>query len=459
MEATARVLVVDDDPDVLVAARLLLKKHFGEVVAQPDPERLPELIESERFDAILLDMNFTTGADSGGEGLRWLERILEIDSNAVVVLMTAYGDVDTAVETIKRGASDFVLKPWENQKLVATVHAAVRLSASRREVRRLETRQKALVQGMEPAVSEMIGQCDGMRRVNTLIGKAAPTDANVLVLGANGTGKELVAREVHRRSRRSEEPFITVDLGAISETLFESELFGHARGAFTDAHKDRIGRFQIASGGTLFLDEIGNLPMHLQGKLLSVLEQREVLPVGSNEPIPIDVRLISATNQPLQRMVADGTFREDLLYRINTVEVQLPPLAERGDDVALLLEHFLERYTRKYGMTRKRVSAAALAHLEAYGWPGNVRELSHAVERALILSDGDTLGPADFLLERPDGSESANELGLEDYNLDQVEKAVVRRVLVKHDGNVSRAARELGITRTSLYRRMSKYGL
>jgi DNA-binding NtrC family response regulator len=467
MDARARILVVDDDPDVLVAAQLLLKRHFAEVMAEADPDRLPGLIAAERFDAILLDMNFTAGADSGGEGLRWLGRILELDGQAAVVLMTAYGDVDTAVRTIKQGACDFVLKPWENQKLVATVHAAVQLSQSRREVRRLETRQRALVQGMEPAAGGMIGQCEGIRRVHTLIRKAAPTDANVLVLGDNGTGKELVAREIHRQSGRSGEPFIAVDLGAISETLFESELFGHTRGAFTDAHKDRIGRFQIASGGTLFLDEIGNLPMHLQGKLLSALELRQVLPVGSNRPLPIDVRLVSATNRPLARMVADGTFREDLLYRINTVEVHLPPLAERGDDIPLLLEHFLQRYTHKYGLGRKRISAAGLAHLQSYAWPGNVRELSHAVERALILSEGDTLGAEDFLLSRPAASGSApgpapgaaDDLGLDELNLDQVEKVVVRRVLLKHDGNISRAARELGITRTSLYRRMSKYGL
>jgi len=459
MKATARILVVDDDPDVLIAARLLLKGHFGEVRAEADPEKLPELLASERFDAVLLDMNFTAGADSGGEGLSWLRRILDLDPQAVVVLMTAYGDVDTAVRTIKEGASDFVLKPWANEKLVATLNAAVQLSAARRQVGRLESRQRALVQGLEPSAMEMIGQSVAMRAVNTLIGKAAPTTANVLVLGANGTGKELVAREIHRRSERSDQPFITVDLGAVSETLFESELFGHLRGAFTDARDDRIGRFQIATGGTLFLDEIGNLPLHLQGKLLSVLELRQVLPVGGNQPEPIDVRLVSATNRPLARMVAEGTFREDLLYRINTVEIALPPLAERADDIPLLLEHFLERYCRKYGMARKKISADGLAYLQSYPWPGNVRELSHAVERALILSEGETLGAGDFRPSSQSDREPLPELGFEQLNLDQVEKAVVRRVLIKHDGNVSRAARELGITRTSLYRRMSKYGL
>ncbi len=459
MKMTTRILVVDDDPDVLVAARLLLKRHFAEVVVETDPEKLPGLIETARFDVVLLDMNFTAGADSGGEGLHWLRRILEIDPQAVVVLMTAYGDVETAVRTIKEGASDFVLKPWENQRLLATVNAAVQLAASRREVSRLEERQRALVQGMEPISSEMIGQSEGMRLVNTLIRKAAPTDANVLVLGANGTGKELVAEEIHRRSGRSDEPFIAVDLGAINETLFESELFGHIRGAFTDAHKDRIGRFQIASGGTLFLDEIGNLPMHLQGKLLSVLEQRSVLPVGSNHAAAIDVRLISATNRPLAQMVAEGSFREDLLYRINTVEIRLPPLAERDGDIPLLLEHFLTVYCQKYAISRKRVSAAGLAHLQAYTWPGNVREMKHAIERALILSESDTLGRDDFLLTRENACASPAELGFENLNLDHVEKAVVRRALIKHEGNISQAALELGITRTSLYRRMAKFGL
>jgi DNA-binding NtrC family response regulator len=298
-----------------------------------------------------------------------------------------------------------------------------------------------------------------MREVYELIRKAAPTDANVLVLGENGTGKELVAREVHRRSQRSREPFVTVDLGAVSETLFESELFGHLKGAFTDAHKTRTGRFQLASGGTLFLDEIGNLPLHLQGKLLSVLEQRQVRPVGSDRAVAIDVRLICATNRDLPEMVAEGTFREDLLYRINTLAIPMPPLRQRTDDIPLLLEHFLQLYTRKYAMSRRRLSADALEKLCAHAWPGNVRELSHAVERALILAEGETLGPDAFLLSGRAPSESLDQLDLETYVLDDVEKAVIRKVLLLHEGNISQAARELGITRTSLYRRMAKYGI
>jgi DNA-binding NtrC family response regulator len=458
-KAPASILVIDDDPDILVAARMLLKQHFERVVTEANPTLLPRLLEQESFGAILLDMNFEIGEDSGREGLFWLNKILEINPQAVIILMTAYGDLDTAVSAVRQGATDFVLKPWDNQKLLGTMNAAVQLSSSRQEVDELRTRQQELVEGLGPAGGEMIGQSAAMRQVYDLIGKAAPTDANVLILGENGTGKELVAREVNRRSGRSHEPFVTVDLGAVSETLFESELFGHLKGAFTDAHKARTGRFQLASGGTLFLDEIGNLPLHLQGKLLSVLEQREVLPVGSDQPVPIDVRLLSATNRDLNEMVADGTFREDLLYRINTVAIPLPPLRERGDDIALLLEHFLQLYTRKYGMSRKRLSADALDHLSAHEWPGNVRELSHAVERALILAEGETLGPDAFLLNRRAGTESLDQLDLETYELDDVEKAVIRKVLLLHEGNISKAARELGITRTSLYRRMAKYGI
>jgi DNA-binding NtrC family response regulator len=457
MTRSGRILVVDDDVGVLTAARLLLKRHFAVVQTESDPAKLPDQLDAG-FDVVLLDMNFARGADSGAEGLAWLGRILEIDPGIVVVLMTAYGDVSTAVNAIKAGATDFVLKPWQNEKLVATVTAALRLRDTRGEVERLRSRERELVDAASGAVQPVIGNAAAMRQVFELVRRAAPTDANVLILGESGVGKELVARLLHQQSRRAAEVFMSVDLGAVSSTLFESELFGHRRGAFTDAREERAGRFQAASRGTLFLDEIGNLPLHLQGKLLSALEQRTVTPLGSDRPLPVDVRLVSATNKPLIELARTGEFREDLLYRINTVEIRVPPLRERVDDIAALFDHFVEIYARKYNLPPKRLSRGALKRLEAYAWPGNVRELRHAVERALIMSDAPTLDAHDFLLA-PERRAGGDGLKLDDYNLETVENRVIQRALEKHAGNVSRAARELGITRASLYRRMEKYGL
>ena len=447
--------MVDDDPGVLTAAKLLLKRHFAVVQTESDPEKIPPLLEAG-CDVVLLDMNFALGANTGAEGFAWLERILAIDPAIVVILMTAYGDVATAVKAIKSGATDFVLKPWQNEKLIATVTAALRLRDSRAEVESLRQRNREL--GTGRAGERIIGQSLAMARVHTLVRRAAPTDANVLILGENGTGKELIARAVHEQSSRAREVFLSVDLGAVSEQLFESELFGHKRGAFTDARDDRAGRFQAASGGTLFLDEIGNLPLHLQGKLLRALEERAVTPLGADHAVPVDVRLISATNMPLAQMCRRGEFREDLLYRINTVEIPLPPLRERVEDIAPLVDHFIDVYARKYGLDRKHVTAGALKRLEAHAWPGNVRELRHAVERAMIMSDAPVLDVHDFFsTSRAAGGD--DELDLDDLKLDAVEHQVIRKVLAKHAGNVSRAARELGITRASLYRRMEKYGL
>jgi DNA-binding NtrC family response regulator len=372
--------------------------------------------------------------------------------------MTAYGDVSTAVNAIKAGATDFVLKPWQNEKLIATVTAALSLRGSRDEVARLRTRQRELVDAATGAAQPVIGDAPAMRDVFELVRRAAPTDANVLILGESGVGKELVARLLHDQSRRARDVFMSVDLGAVSETLFESELFGHRKGAFTDAREDRAGRFQAASGGTLFLDEIGNLPLQLQGKLLSALEQRAVTPLGSDRPVPVDVRLVSATNKPLAELARARQFREDLLYRINTVEIRVPPLRERAEDIAPLFEHFVDIYARKYNLAPKRLSRGALKRLEAYPWPGNVRELRHVVERALIMSDSPALDEKDFLLAA-DSRGSAASLALDDYNLESVEGRVIQAALEKHAGNVSRAARELGITRASLYRRMEKHGL
>ena len=453
-----RVLVVDDDHDVLIAARLLLKKQFALVQTETNPENLPDLLAESHWDVILLDMNFSPGTNTGREGMQWLETILQIEPGAVVIMMTAYGDVDTAVSAIRQGATDFVLKPWQNEKMLATVTAATRLADSRTEIERLRSRQQVIVEASSSA-SPMIGHSVAMQKVFALLNKAAPTDANVLITGENGTGKELVARELHRQSGRCDEVFLAVDLGAISDSLFESELFGHVKGAFTDASKDRTGRFQAASGGTLFLDEIGNLPLHLQSKLLSVLEQRQVTPVGSDRPVRIDVRLICATNRPLQEMVADGTFREDLLYRTNTVEVPLPALRQRDGDIPPLLEHFAEIYARKYGHARKRFSSGALKRLQECQWPGNVRELRHAVERAVIMSEGPVLDAADFLMESTRSSSERQLPGVQNLKLDAVERQAISAALDQHNGNISHAAKALGITRTSLYRRMEKHGL
>lgn len=453
----ARILVVDDEEDVLLAARLLLKRHFAAVETTRNPADLPEKTRLGSFDVLLLDMNFARGADSGVEGLSWLARVLTIDPQAVVVLVTAHGDMDLAVKAMKQGAADFVVKPWENERLIATLVAAANLSRARSEAGELRTRTRGLA-AATLSESALIGGSPAMRKVFDLIRKAAPTSANVLILGENGTGKELVAREIHRQSVRASEVFLRVDLGSVSAALFESELFGHRRGAFTDAKDDRTGRFRAATGGTLFLDEIGNVPLHLQTKLLTALERREVVPVGSDRAEPIDVRLISATNLPPQQLADERVFRTDLLYRINTVEITLPPLRQRREDIPLLLEHFIALYAQKYNLPRKRLTADALERLTAFDWPGNVRALRHAVERAVILSEGTALEAEDFSLPReprPVQPDVANE-GL---NLGSVERNTIQQALSQHEGNVSRAAQSLGLTRASLYRRMQKYGL
>jgi DNA-binding NtrC family response regulator len=457
MKKSGKILVIDDDEDILLAARLFLKNHFALVHTEKNPNAISTLVKNETYDVILLDMNFARGASSGEEGFYWLNRILEIDPKAVVVLITAYGDVQLAVQAIKEGAFDFTLKPWQNEKLLATISAAMNLRSSRVEVDTLRSRQKQINADLSQPRHNFIGESEAMQKVFTTIQKVAMTDANILITGENGTGKELVARELHRQSNRANEVFISVDMGAISETLFESELFGHVKGAFTDAKEDRAGRFEIASGGTLFLDEIGNLPMPLQAKLLTVLQNRQVIRVGSNVPRTIDVRLICASNKPIHEMVAENEFRQDLLFRINTVEIKLPPLRDRQNDTHLLVDYFLQHYCKKYGKPMRRVNSATLKKLEKYHWPGNVRELQHAIERAVIMSDAQVLQPHDFFFSLPEKKEDG--LVFEKMNLEDVEKIVIQKVIAKHSGNISRAAQELGLTRTSLYRRLEKYGL
>ncbi|HAA17100.1 MAG TPA: sigma-54-dependent Fis family transcriptional regulator [Cytophagales bacterium] len=458
---TGRLLIVDDNEDVLKAARLFLKRHFEQVDVEKNPEAIPSLLHNDRYDVILLDMNFTKDVSSGHEGFYWLDKILEIDPNAVCVLITAYGDVDLAVRAIKEGASDFVLKPWENEKLLATVLSAMKLRQSRDEVDQLRNQQRQMVADENTKFRDVIGQSPAMQKVFDTIERVAVTDANVLILGENGTGKEMIARAIHRNSLRKDAVFIPVDLGAISENLFESELFGHVKGSFTDAKEDRPGRFEVASGGTLFLDEIGNLSLPLQAKLLTALQNREVTRVGSNKTKKVDIRLICATNMPLYDMVQEGTFRQDLLYRINTIELMLPPLRERNEDIGLLADHFLKMYAKKYQKEVRSISPAATKRMEKYAWPGNVREVQHAIERAVIMANGSVLQPEDFFFtsQKAEVSSMDAAVALDQFNLEDVEKILIRKVLKRYNGNITQAAKELGLTRSSLYRRLEKYGL
>ncbi len=454
---TGNILIVDDNEDLLLAARLFLKQHFYLVHTENDPEKIPTLLQNENYDVILLDMNFTMDSTSGVEGFMWLDRILQSDPSMVVILITAFGDVEMAVKAVKAGAVDFVLKPWQNEKLLATISSALNLRYSRLEVDKLRSQQQQLSKDIDQRYHDMIGVSPAMQHVFATIDKVAPTDADVLILGENGTGKELVARALHRQSKRAAEVFISVDMGAIAETLFESELFGHMRGAFTDAREDRPGRFELASGGTLFLDEIGNLSLAMQAKLLSVLETRKVTRLGSSKSREIDIRLICATNMPIYELVAQNEFRQDLLYRMNTVEINLPALNERREDIPLLVDYFMKMFSRKYQKAITGVSAPAMKKLEKYKWPGNIRELRHTLERAIILADTSMLQPTDFLF--PELEKETEGVVFDNYNLEDVEKTVIRKALKKHEGNISHAAKELGLTRTSLYRRMEKYSL
>ncbi len=462
-----RVLVVDDNRDVLTALRLLLKEHVDAVHTATDPSSIPSLLHDNDYDTILLDMNFQQDASSGREGFEWLEKIQEIDPQAVVVMITAYGDVGKAVRAMKAGAADFIVKPWTDPELVASVQAAIKLHQTRAAAAEASSSPETppapdtTSEEMDaPGFEGIIGQSDEMQSVFELIEKVAGTDANVLILGENGTGKELVARAVHRCSARADGPFVTADLGALSPSLFESELFGHVEGAFTGAESDRAGRFEAADGGTLFLDEIGNIPMELQKKLLTVLQRREVTRVGDVTARPIDIRLVCATNQPIYDAMDDGDFRQDLLFRINTVEINLPPLRDRGDDVLLLARHFLTEYAEKYDATTEGFTEEARSALRQYHWPGNVRELKHTVERAVILSESAEIVPDDLRFSAPSPESSdESDASFDTLDLNDLEQKAVRQALSKHGGNVSQAAEELGISRRALYRRIEKYGL
>lgn len=457
-----RCLVVDDDPDILLSARLLLRDMFADVATFQSPDEALAAMDGERADVILLDANFGRGATNAAEGFQWLAEILKRDPEAVVVMITAHGGIQIAVEAMKRGATDFVSKPWSNERLLATVRTAAALRNSREEAVTERKRVAAVTAPAAGGETPLLGTSPGIARVYSLIDRAGPTEANVLILGENGTGKELVAREIHRKSRRADQVLVSVDLGAVAENLFESELFGHVKGAFTDARGDRIGRLQAAHGGTLFLDEVGNLPLHLQPKLLTALEQRQVIPVGANKPIPIDVRVIAATNLPPERLNDESLFRQDLLFRLNTVEIEIPALRERREDILLLIDHYVGLYSRKYGKPVRRLPDPVAAALVSYDWPGNVRALRHAAERAVILAAEEEFTVEDFSLSRtamPRMSPSTVPVLPNDLNLDRAEKHMVEAALKKHAYNISLAAAELGLTRASLYRRMEKHGL
>ncbi|MDR2805179.1 MAG: sigma-54 dependent transcriptional regulator [Dysgonamonadaceae bacterium] len=449
------ILVVDDNKNVLTALRILLERYFETVTLLSSPHSMTAILRTQTPDIVLLDMNFSAGVNTGNEGLFWLSEIRKYDAGLPVVLFTAYADIDLAVKALKQGAVDFIVKPWDNARLIATLQAAYSLRESRKEVQRLRETQNVLQEELGKEQTVCWGVSEAMQQLRNLVQKVAKTDANILITGENGTGKEVIAREIHRLSRRNREALITVDMGAITESLFESELFGHVKGAFTDAKTDRTGKFEAANGGTLFLDEIGNLSFPLQAKLLSVLQSRQVVRVGGNRPLPIDIRLISASNRNLQTAVQSGGFREDLLYRINTIQIELPPLRERKDDIPLLAEFFLEKQAHKYQKTGgMRFSTAAIQKLKEYPWPGNIRELQHTIEKTVILSDNTELQASDFYLQKPLQDDLALEMTLE-----RAEQILIRNALKRHKNNLSTTAAELGITRPTLYSKIKKYNV
>ncbi|MGA7837673.1 MAG: sigma-54 dependent transcriptional regulator [Ignavibacteriaceae bacterium] len=455
---SGNILIIDDDEDILYSARLLLKQYYAIVHIEKNPELLPTLLSNSKYDVILLDMNFSGDTTSGRQGFHWLNEILKIDPSMIVILITAYGNIEMAIKAIKEGATDFVIKPWQNEKLLATVSSAMKLSRSNNEINELRSRQEVLSEDLDKNFHDIIGTSPSMKEIFNVIQKVSKTDANILILGENGTGKELVARAIHRNSNRAKDVFLNVDMGAITESLFESELFGYVKGAFTDAKEDRAGRFEIASGGTLFLDEIANISPNLQSKLLTVLQNRQVTRIGSNVAKSVDFRLICATNASINELSHQKQFRQDLLYRINTVEIKLPALKERKEDIPLLCQHFLKIYSSKYNKKTNEISSNAFNKLMDYPWPGNVRELQHAIERAIIMTDASVLGPNDFLLSSMEGNRNEG-INFPSYQIDEAEKLLIIKAISRHAGNITKAAKDLGLTRASLYRRLEKYGL
>ena len=449
-----KLLIADDNKKILSALNLFLQFEFEVVEILSNPNRLISELRSTNYDVVLLDMNFTAGVNTGNEGLFWLKEIKSQFPEVEVVMFTAYGDVELAVKALKEGAADFVLKPWENEKLKATLKSAYRLHKSSTEISDLKSREQQLKQELNQGSGLIVGKSPAMQSIMQLVNKVAKTDANILITGENGTGKELIAKAIHRLSARSTELFVLVDLSSLTETLFESELFGHKKGAFTNAMEDRVGKFVLASKGTLFLDEIGNIPMHLQSKLLTVLQTRIVTPVGSNKEQPFDIRLICATNKNIQQMVADGLFRQDLLYRINTITINLPSLRERVEDIESIAIFYLDIYGKKYNKGKLQLSASAIEKLKSNPWPGNIRELQHTIEKAVILSDNTTLTDKDFVF-----GYDPNNFSNHDETLDDMEKKMIISALNRHGQNMSAVANQLGITRPTLYNKVKKYGI
>ena len=443
------VLIVDDDPDVLTAVKLLLKTEAAEVITEKNPENLNWLLQRNQVDLVLLDMNFNSAINTGNEGIYWLRKIKEWKPGVCVIMITAYGDIDLAVRSLKEGANDFIVKPWHNEKLIGTIKELLDKKEGTKPV-------KSSVKGS--GQTSILGDSDVMQDIFFKVNKIAPTDANILILGENGTGKDLMAKAIHERSLRADKPFIKVDVGALTDTLFESELFGHKKGAYTDAREDRTGRFEDAEGGTLFLDEIGNISLQQQAKLLTVLQNRQVTRLGTNKAVDIDIRLICATNLPLSELGNENRFRKDLIYRINTVEINMPPLRKRNDDIILIARHFAKMYAGKYLKASVDFDASAINKLKSYGYPGNVRELQYTIERAVIMADSSTLNADDLIFSiletQPDIVEDDDNIPLS-----TLEKNAILRVIEKHNGNITRAAKELGLTRTALYRRLSKYDI
>jgi len=456
MSKSGSVLIVDDNEEFLIALKLMLAPHFDEVKTESRPDTILSHLQKHAFDLILLDMNFKAGINTGNEGLFWMKKIKEIDHDATIVFITAYGDVQLAVRSVKEGAADFIQKSWDEKKILSTVLSAYQLSQSRSEIKKLKNKQQHLANSINDSYQLCKGPSKSMDIIYKTIEKVAKTDANILITGENGTGKEMIAREIHRQSQRSNEIFVSVDISALNENLVESELFGHVLGAFTDAKSDRTGRFEVASGGTLFLDEIGNLSLQVQTKLLSVLQSRQIIRVGDNKPMGIDVRLICATNMLLSKMIQEGSFREDLLYRINTIHIQLPSLRERQDDIPVLAEYFLTKLKAKYKKPNMEFKKTTINQLKKHPWPGNIRELQHTIEKAMIMTSDNFIKPEDLMVEK---SEIYEEEGADSFNLLANEKILIEKALNRCGWNMSKTARELGINRSTLYEKIKKHEL
>lgn len=456
MPKTGSVLIVDDNEEFLIALKLMLSPHFQEVVTEKNPETIPSQLQKSAFDLILLDMNFKAGINTGNEGLFWLSKIKEVDRDATIVFITAYGDVQLALKSVREGATDFIQKSWDEKKIISTVLSAYQLSQTKSEIKKLKNKQQHLSATIDNRFQLCKGTAKSMESVYEIMQKVAGTDASVLITGENGTGKEVIAREIHRLSGRSHEIFVGVDISALNENLIESELFGHKKGAFTDSKSDRIGRFEVASGGSLFLDEIGNLSLAAQVKLLTVLQSRQITRVGDNKNVEIDVRLICASNMPLANMINDGSFREDLLYRINTIHLELPPLRQRKEDIPVLANHFLDNVKVKYKKPKLNFKKSAINQLIKHDWPGNIRELEHAIEKAVIMNTDNYIQPDDLRFQFAGKSESSI---VDSFNLLQHEKILIEKALKKFGGNMSRTARELGINRSTLYEKIKKHEL